>query len=219
MWNRTLHSLKATFCFVAILSSSIIYSQQNIIADKDNTHPEISRQETVMPGILNFSASAFNGYNEIKWSSRNDQDVRKFVVEFSTDGINYQSAGEALASATGTYLVKHSTFEIVPLLYRLRMEDMNGRYFYSANILLEGEEISPIKIYPTEITGNTITIVAHFPVEQIQVYNSSGQQVYTKAVGGKSDEITVVVPTLSRGIYFMTFYGKNWKTTEQFIVR
>jgi hypothetical protein len=43
-----------------------------------------------------------HGYNEIQWSAVAKEDTRRFIVEYSVDGINYQSAGE-LTPLAGNY--------------------------------------------------------------------------------------------------------------------
>ena len=217
MRQTIFYNPRATLLILYIFTSAFVYGQQNIIQDKDNTRPEITRQFSSPPAITSLMATQHNGYNEIQWSARMEQETRKFIVEFSDNGIHYQSAGEVV-SANGQYLLKHPTFEIAPLLYRLRIEDLSGRHTYSQSILLQGIDIAPVKIYPTIITGNTVNVIADFPVERINVFAGNGQQVFSKEIGGKMEAITVVLPSLGKGMYWMHFWGQGWKTTSQFIV-
>ena len=53
--------------FSTLMNSA--YSQQNIIDKKDDTHPEVSAQQSVPAKIYQFSAVKMNGYNEIKWQA------------------------------------------------------------------------------------------------------------------------------------------------------
>ena len=62
-----------------------------------------------------------HGYNEIQWSAVAKEDTRRFIVEYSVDGINYQSAGE-LTPLAGNYSLKHYTLDTRTFLYRIRME-------------------------------------------------------------------------------------------------
>jgi hypothetical protein len=50
-----------------------------------------------------------------------EEDTRRFIVEYSADGVNYQSAGE-LTSLAGNYTLKHYTLDTRTFLYRIRME-------------------------------------------------------------------------------------------------
>lgn len=213
-----LQSFKILLSVTVVMSSGLLYAQQEVTAHKNDTRPEITRQVFSAAIITSLVATPNNGYNEVRWAARGEQDTRKFILEYSTNGIYFQSAGEVVASG-GTYLLKHQTFEIMPMLYRLKIEDMSGRYTYSQAILLEGIGVSPVKVYPTIITGNVINLVADFPVERINIISTSGQQVFAQDVGGKSDNITITIPSLGKGMYFLNFTGQGWKATERFIIQ
>lgn len=204
---------------VFILASISAHSQQDLIADKNNTRPEVTRQLNTV-SIPFFTATHWNGYNEIEWSARGDQDTRQFIVEYSTDGIYFQSVGQMMANSTlaGRYNYKHPTFDLRPMLYRIRIEALDGKYSYSQTIILGGEQGSPVKIYPTIITGNTVNVIAGFPLERVRVISESGRQVYTQEMAGKFESINVVLPQLAKGVYWMSFTGRGWQATEKFII-
>ncbi len=214
-----LQLVKATFPIVAVFSTfiSTASGQQNITANKDDTHPEISDRQYIHARITTFSAAGFTGYNEVQWSAISEQDTRRYIVEYSVDGINYQTAGEALVT-TGAYTVKHYTQDIGSFLYRIRIEKKDGRTVNSVSFMLEGDDQPPVKIYPTMVEGNTINLKMDFPVESLRVNNASGQQVYTRNMGGTTGTTQIVLPALGKGIYWMTFYGNGWKSTEKFII-
>jgi hypothetical protein len=210
---------------IALLATIILLStctpalaQQHVIADKDNTRPEINNSFSSPAFITGFSAQKWNGYNEIKWTATREQETRKYTVEYSTNGIDFQSAGEVLVGSTSGYSLKHHTTDDRAFLYRVRIEQLNGRSVNSAAMMLEGEIISPVSFYPTIVTGNTININAGWPVERLVITSGNGAQVFTKELNGQSNYIPVVIPTLAKGIYFMSFYGTGWKTTEKFII-
>jgi hypothetical protein len=218
MRSSIFSSVKVALVVAFLAGSTASNAQQNVIANKDNTRPEITRQFSLPANISFFSVVRNNGYNDIQWASQYEQDTRKFIVEYSLDGIYFQSAGEVLATPTGNYQLKHQTFERSPLLYRIRAENLNGRFVYSRNILLSGDDVSPVKIYPTIITGNQVNINAAFPIERITVVSISGQQVYTQDVSGRTDYMTVTLPSLGKGIYIVNFSGQGWKWSDKIIV-
>ena len=214
-----LQLVKATFPILAGFSTLIssAYSQQNIIAGKDDTHPEIANQQYNSAKIYKFSAAQMHGYNEIQWSAMAEEDTRKFIVEYSADGINYQSAGE-LTPLAGNYSLKHYTLDTRTFLYRVRMEKKDGRFFNSTRFLLGGVDIGPVKIYPTIVEGNTINLQMYLPVHRINIISLDGKQVMQKDIGGNAGFTQVAIPVLSKGTYLMTFYGKGWQSTEKFMI-
>lgn len=214
-----LQLLKATFPIAAVFSTFIntAFSQQNIIAHKDDTHPEVSNGEYVAARIISFSAIGWVGYNEIQWSALAEQDTRRYIVEYSSDGINYQSAGDVLV-ANGSYGLKHHTTDNGSFLYRIRVEKKDGRFVNSNSFLLEKEDEPVVKLYPTIIDGNTVNLRMYFPVQTVRITNAGGQQLFEKYLGGITGTTQIVIPALSKGVYWLTSYGNGWQSTSKFII-
>ncbi|HEX2627963.1 MAG TPA: T9SS type A sorting domain-containing protein [Chitinophagaceae bacterium] len=205
---------------VLLLSTIISTAQQNIISQKDNTRPEATAYTHQPSFVTSFTANKWNGYNEIRWSAAYQGDTKRYIIEYSVDGLNYQSVGEMVASPNPDYVLQHRILENRPMLYRIRSEQLNEKSFYSSSIVLDGVPVSPVIIYPTVITSNTVNVNASWPVERITVTSSNGSQVMAKDINGQRDFMAISVPAaLSRGMYYMTFQGKGWKTTEKFVVQ
>src|SRR5438552_12575150 len=201
-------------CFGLSLSA---YGQQYVIADKDNTHPEITLQTSLPALITRFTVQREHDYAEIFWNTLREQDIRKYIIEYSINGTDYETAGEVIANK-GEYDFKHRFPDFRPAVYRIKMELLNGKYFYSTGAILDGIDISPVQIYPTIVQGNTVNVNAYWPVERINVFSASGQKVLAKDINGERDYMAIVIPSLGKGIYWMNFYGQGWKTTSKFIV-
>jgi hypothetical protein len=222
MWKAILQTVKATFpviagCLISALCNDQAFAQQYLIADKNNTRPEVNRQLSSPALVISVTAKKWNGYNEINWNAFSEQDTRKFIVEYSYDGIDFQTAGEALSS-NGVYSLKHHTLDLRPLLYRIRIEELNGKFSYSSLVLMDGVEVPVVKIYPTVVSGNAMNADAAFPVERISITTTDGRMVFAKDLNGARDFIPITLPYFSRGMYFITFYGNGWKSTSKFLV-
>ena len=219
MRKMILQLVKATFPIAAGFSTLIssAYSQQNIIAGKDDTHPEIAAQQFSPAKIYKLSAVQMHGYNEVQWSAVAEEDTRRFIVEYSVDGINYQSAGE-LTPLAGNYSLKHYTLDTRTFLYRIKMEKKDGRFFNSIDFLLDGVDIAPVKIYPTIVEGNTLNLRMAFPVHRMSIIALDGKQVMAKDLGGVVGTTQGLIPALSKGQYLVTFYGNGWRSTEKFMI-
>lgn len=207
---------------IFFLVGTTSFAQQHIIANKDRTRPEINESLYQHAFITGIGVKRLNGYNEISWTALREDDTRKYVVEYSFDGIDFLSAGEVVAN-TGTYNFNHQLLDDhmlndPPMLYRIRAEQVNNKAYYSESILLEGDAFSPVKISPTIIQGTELRIQAYWPVEKITIVNSSGQLVFSKDVNGLRDYTTITVPAFGKGIFFATFYGRTWKTTSKFVI-
>src|SRR6185503_12969443 len=194
-----------------------VYGQQNIIDKKDDTHPEISAQQSLPARIYQFSATRLNGYNEIKWQAAAEDDTKKFIVEYSSDGINFQSAGE-VTPITGIYTLKHHTLDTKTFLYRIKMEKKDGRFFNTGVFLLGGVDARPVTLYPTIVENNTLNLQMYLPVDRMNILSTDGKQVMQKDFGGTSGFTQISIPVLSKGTYLVTFYGNGWQSTEKFMI-
>ena len=222
MWKAILQNVKATFpaiagCLVSALCINNSYAQQFVIADKNNTRPEVNKQFSSPAMVSTFTVKKFNALNEITWTAFREQDTRQFIVEFSYDGIDFSSAGEVLSS-TGVYTFKHQTLDPRPVLYRIRVEELNGKFSYSSLILLDGIDIPVVKVYPTVVKGNAVNADAAFPVERVAILSTDGRQVFAKDLNGARGFIPLTIPPLNKGMYFITFFGNGWKTTSKILV-
>jgi hypothetical protein len=222
MWKFVSATIKRSTCILKFIICfgflSPAFSQQYVIADKDNTHPELILQMSRPAFITGLNVQRVNDYIEVSWMALREQDVRKYIIEYSVNGIDYQTAGEVIAN-NGIYTFKHHLLDNRPSLYRIRMEQLNGKLSYSGSAVLDGIDISPVQIYPTIIQGNMINVNAYWPVERINIFSGSGQEVFAKDVNGQRDYMMIVIPSLPKGMYWMNFYGQGWKTTGKFIVQ
>jgi len=70
MWKAILQNVKATFpviagCLISALCNDQSFAQQYVIADKNNTRPEVNRQQSSPAMITSAGVKKLNGYNEI----------------------------------------------------------------------------------------------------------------------------------------------------------
>jgi hypothetical protein len=63
-----------------------------------------------------------------------------------------------------------------------------------------------------------VNINASFPVESAKITALDGSQVFQKNIGGVSGYIPIAIPTVGKGMYFMTFYGNGWQATEKILI-
>ena len=221
MGNLNLHKRKtAFFLLIAVLMFTLyampLNGQQNIIANKDNTRPESSRKFNSF-NLSSFTAIQQNGYNEIQWQVKEEDGNNKFIIEYSFDGIHFLSAEQVLSN-NGIYKYEHLIEDTRPLLYRIRTEDITGTISYSGVFFPKGIIVSPVQIHNNIITGNIINATAQFPVERLTIVSGNGLQMFAKDINGLKDFIPVAIPSMNRGIYFITFYGNGWKSTSRFVV-
>jgi hypothetical protein len=166
--------------------------------------------------LSTFTAERYTGYNEIEWGALQETNTSKYIVEYSTNGKDYQTAGTIMPGST--YSFKHYMNDNRPTLYRLRAEELDGKYYYSGSIALSGESTSPVKIYPTIVTGSHVNLNAAWPVERISITRQDGSIAFVKDINGQKDYISVNIPALGTGMYFLTCFGNKWVTTDKILI-
>jgi hypothetical protein len=193
-----------------------VFAQQDVINKKDITRPETSRQYNAF-NITDFKVIQQNGYNVVAWMAPVNDDGHRFIVEYSYDGVNFIS-GPNVMSTSGAYQYKHQVRDTRPLMYRVRTENATGTLNHSGAILPQGIPIEPVQLQKNVVSGNVINVTAQFPVERVIVTSSQGFQQFAKDINGQRDFIPIALPTLNRGVYFITFFGNGWKSTSRFVI-
>jgi len=166
--------------------------------------------------LSTFTAERYTGYNEIQWDISRESNTRKYIVEYSFNGKDYQSAGEVLSGST--YDFRHYNGDSRPVFYRLLAEQLDGKFLYSGTIRLSGDLVSPVKVYPTIVTGNHVNINAALPVERVTLTRQDGSVAFIKELNGQKDYISMNIPVLGKGMYFLTCFGNKWTTTDKLLI-
>lgn len=177
---------------------------------------------TVLPvTLLDFSATAFAGYNELRWRTANEQNVSFFEIEFGTDGINYTVAGRVNAlniPPSNNYSFRHTISLFTKLFYRLKITDKNGRVTYSDTVELDKKLTGSIIIYPIPVRNSLLNVISEKPVESIAIFSADGKKVFQRQINNLTGSFPVAVPHLQSGIYLVRIKGKDEYLTEKIII-
>ncbi len=178
---------------------------------------------TVLPVTLQqFTAKAFNGYNDINWKTTNELNITAYEIEFSYNGINFETAGRVNAINTGNetnYSFQHVIAAFTKLFYRLKIIHNSGQVTYSNILVLDKKPATSVKIYPMPLTSNQATIISDKPVEQIVLYTVEGSKIFTKQMNNVSGTINILLPHLQNGIYIMQLKIKDEFVNEKILVQ
>jgi glucose/arabinose dehydrogenase len=178
---------------------------------------------SVLPlSLLSFSGKKQTGFNELKWNIAASQNTNRFIVEYSSTGVTWLSAGEVAAlnqAGNQSYSFRHYTAETGKLYYRLKIEDNNGTITYSPVITINGKEDGGIKVFPTIVTGNELQVLAEKEVTGIKIMDRNGRLVMAKQMNRQQGYFRVSLPELSRGVYFVQLQTDSGNETVKFVVQ
>ena len=160
--------------------------------------------------LLQFGGNTFNGYNELKWKTTNEQNLSHYDIEHSDNSTTYMNIGRVNANnilSENNYTFRHNN-NFTKSFYRLKIVDKDGKYSYSNVIFLDKKQ--EVRIYPTLVLDN-ITIASTDIMERVSIYTTDGRLAFTKTLNS-SGTINIPLPKLITG-----FYMVNVKTNNTFI--
>lgn len=163
-------------------------------------------------GITALQANRLIGVNEVIWNLGAVQNVSGFVVEWSRDLVSFERAGVVqLARTEGSsrYVFKHLFQDNQLVYYRLGFQTAGtAAVAYTPAVQVLDEE-SVTKVFPTQVRGGNFYVQTAQTWDKLQVFNSANSPVLEKGISGQTGTITVSLPSLPTGIYFVRLLGTN----------
>ncbi len=167
--------------------------------------------------LLNFTGSLVGDDVLLKWSTANEQNSSRFIVERSTDGLHFVELATVNAAGNGSgvsdYNFKDTSINSLPfsnVFYRLKEVDKDGKPYVSNVIIIAIKNAKTILIYPNP-AKRTINVLFNKQDNNnsiIKIYSLSGKLVvYQKLTGSSNQEIQL--PVLSNGNYKITISSKE----------
>ena len=121
--------------------------------------------------------------NQLTWTAKDEQPVKKYVVERSnkSDG-NYQAIGTVNSnqSVSSTYLFTDNSPLSEGNFYRIKIEHASGKFSYSNVIVVRSNGESAIATYPNPVK-DLLNISIRGNQNQnyrLSIYNNAGQMIY-----------------------------------------
>lgn len=104
--------------------------------------------------LISFEANGYGTYNNINWSCATETNNNYFVVERSTDGVNWTQVGVVDGAGTSNmntfYSYKDFSYNKNTYnYYRLKQVDFNGQYEYSNIIYVDNTDVGKPKLIST----------------------------------------------------------------------
>jgi hypothetical protein len=182
-----------------------------------------------LPVILtNFSAVWSNNSVILSWTTEQELNSSKFIIDKSSDGINWQAFASVAAAGNSSLPVNYTSADAQPYAityYRLKQVDLDGAYVYSKvlRMIKENNNFS-IKVFPnpgTSIATITTTSKENKSVH-IKVYSNNGMLVneMTRQITTGTNNIDIPsVGSLAIGMYTVTIddSGNNQPGVARFI--
>lgn len=151
--------------------------------------------------LTSFTAEKNNADVLVKWNTANEQNVSRFIVERSNDGISF--APIATVNARNRPVDAYSYADLISqipvrpsgyLYYRLKMVDADGNINYSTVVRIALDTDNKITVGPNPF-HDQLTVYSQSEVKRITVTDFSGRQVYQSGnITGNRIPMPAVLP-------------------------
>jgi hypothetical protein len=171
--------------------------------------------------LMSFEAVKQNKKTLLQWSTGNELNIAKYIIERSADGTAYSPIGEVTAlntQGTNTY----NFTDAQPLsglnFYRLKLMDRDGTFKYSPtrkiDFLVTTDDIT---IYPNPVTNAKITIASSGNCTGEFIYDAAGKLVKNYSLRGRN--ITLDLSGIAKGVYQLKIVTENTLQTKKILIQ
>jgi hypothetical protein len=168
--------------------------------------------------LLSFKAKKEGTASIVEWSTATETNSDKFVVERSTDGINFKDqVGSVKAVGNSSQVQYYNLKDIAPLskwnYYRLKQLDLDGKAHYSniASVYFNKDNKSFVSIYPNPVKDNVT--VSYYTQSggnvTIEIHDSKGALVrkLNRISTADINTATLDLQSIATGIYTLKCYS------------
>jgi Secretion system C-terminal sorting domain len=152
--------------------------------------------------FTNTKAWLKNSGVQVDWTSEDEINVKEYVIEKSTDGRQFSKIANLNTSADGNR--NYAWFDATPSVgnnyYRIKAIDNDGKFMYSAILLVKISRYKNIIVYPNPAKrGQYLQInLQNSIANKIEIVNIAGQIIYSnssKLTGSISIPLPGALPT------------------------
>jgi uncharacterized protein (DUF2141 family) len=172
-----------------------------------------------LPVVLSsFSATAAAGGMQLSWTTAQEKNSARFVVERSTDGKTFMAIAEQAAAGTTSAPSRYQyldasavALQAGPRYYRLRQEDLDGTTSYSPVASVSRSATSPgsrqLAVYPNPFAAElNVALPAGSELQdaKIELLSLTGQLVFSSPLTLGAAAQTLALPaSLTPGCYVL----------------
>ena len=131
---------------------------------------------------LSITAQRHNGVIQINWQTADEDNCANYQVEKSTNGADWSKLGNTIKAKNTTgpnnYTQNDNNLPAAISFYRVRQNDLDGKYTYSKLVSVKNDQSAGIRLYPIP-ANNVLTVVAggNLLLNSVNIYNTAGSRV------------------------------------------
>ncbi|MDB5201143.1 MAG: type sorting protein [Ferruginibacter sp.] len=177
---------------------------------------------TVVPiSLVSFSGRQLTGYNQLTVVTASDQNIKKYILEYSPDNTTFRSFAETNAAgnpAGNSYSFRHNSPPAGTAYYRVRSVDISGDEKVSEVLRLTTAKGS-FHVYPTMVSNQQVTLELPMAVQKIQLQQMDGRIVMEKKLNDVTGNMLLQLPALAKGIYVLRINASGTWQQERILIQ
>jgi hypothetical protein len=150
--------------------------------------------------LTNISATVKSAGVELVWETANEDGIRQYVVEKSSNGIDFNAIGFVNASNKGKYIFTDGSASTGVFYYRLKIVSVGGEIAYSKVMMVKSAAAVSVSVYPNPV-ANSITISGLSGKTSLKIINTAG--VTLKQINTAASTLSLDVNDLKAGMYMI----------------
>lgn len=174
--------------------------------------------------LLSFDAARNGSVNNLKWSTSQEQNSSRFIVERSSNGRSFEEIGVVAASGYSNETRNYRFTDPSPVkgvnYYRLRMIDMDNTFKYSEVKNVRNMGAAEIAFSPNPVIGQIRLSIDADKAERanIRITDISGKQVYSGSFNVVNGTNVNMIDTdkLAAGTYFLQVQMSEGNLVKKF---
>ena len=166
----------------------------------------------------------------IGWSNLAELNVINYKVEHSVNGRDFTALSSLTPNRNDGGRADYSYFDAQPVsgvnFYRIQSLEQDGKKVYSVIVKVDTKETNAdVTVYPNPVTEGQLVLQTpglKRGLYIVNVFNTAGQQVYTKQLNHNGGFVTLSIQlpaSLKTGIYNLRLAGDGVKLIKTFIVQ
>ncbi|MBS1512053.1 MAG: T9SS type A sorting domain-containing protein [Bacteroidetes bacterium] len=186
-------------------TASLSFTINGNLASGANSSVSVTFNSPLALTWLNVHASRQSDGVKISWTTTNETNVKSFTIERSYTAADWQEVmtGIKANNIAGTSFYSQTDVHApnTKVYYRIRQEDMDGHYTYSATQFIAAKtDNNSLVIYPVPVTsGFQLLNNGQLKISRIILVNSNGADVRSWTSVQASYDIKDIAP----GIYYL----------------
>ncbi|OUJ72514.1 T9SS type A sorting domain-containing protein [Hymenobacter crusticola] len=178
------------------------------------------------PVLTDFAVAARYQSVTLDWHTQTERNSRRFVVERSVDGKNFQEllyqAGAGTSADPHVYQAKDPEAPVGLVYYRLRQELANDKRVYSPIKAVTIEQVPPASftVYPNPNAGKFYLQLQQYVAQSatLELLDMSGRQQFQQELLANNGEAYHVTPQVATGMYILRVKTSTGTLTQKVVV-